>query len=104
MGWNFDIAIYSFLKAAKLIRFSAAPPSIRTWYNLMLMMVRETSSGSCPAPAMLLGQSEASKLIDVSIHLWCGTAFGAGAAAATSQCRFLMMRREVMSQEPLNMT
>jgi ribosomal protein L11 methylase PrmA len=70
----------------------------------MLVMVGETSSGSCPAPAMLLGQSEASKLIDASIHLWCGTTFGTGAAATTSQCRFWMMRQEVMSQQPLNMT
>jgi hypothetical protein len=38
------------------------------WYNLMLAMARETSSGSFPAPAMLLGQSVALKLIDVSIH------------------------------------
>jgi hypothetical protein len=29
-GWSFDISIYNFLKATKLIRFSAAPPSIRT--------------------------------------------------------------------------
>jgi hypothetical protein len=29
-GLNFDIGICSFLKAAKLMRFSAAPPSIRT--------------------------------------------------------------------------
>jgi hypothetical protein len=28
-GWSFDIGISSFLKAAKLIRFSAAPPSIK---------------------------------------------------------------------------
>jgi hypothetical protein len=90
--WSFDINICSFLKAAKLIRFSASPPSIRTWYNLMLTMVGETSSGSCPALAMLLGQLEASKLIYISIHLWCAIAFGAGAAAATSQRRFLMMR------------
>jgi hypothetical protein len=26
-GWSFDISIYRFLKAAKLIRFSVAPPS-----------------------------------------------------------------------------
>jgi hypothetical protein len=102
-GWSFIIGIYNFLKAAKLIRFSAAPLSIRTWYNLMLTMVGETSSGSYPAHVMLLGQSEASKLIDVSIHLWCDTAFGAGAVAATSRRRFLMMRREVMSQESPNM-
>jgi hypothetical protein len=54
-GWSFDIGIYNFLKAVKMIRFSAAPPSIRTWYNLILTMVRETSWVSCPAPAMLLG-------------------------------------------------
>jgi hypothetical protein len=102
--WSFDIGICSFLKAGKLIRFSAAPPSIRMWYNLMLTMVGETSSGSCPAPAMLLGQSKVSKLIDVSIHLWCGATLGAGATAATSQCMFLMMRREVMFQEPSNIT
>jgi hypothetical protein len=46
-GWSFNISICSFLKAAKLIRFSAAPPSIRMWYSLMLTMVGETSSGSC---------------------------------------------------------
>jgi hypothetical protein len=103
-SWSFDISICSFLKAAKLIRFSAAPPSIRMWYSLTLTMVGETSSGSCPAPAMLLGQSKVSKLIDVSIHLWCGATLGAGATAATSQCMFLMMRREVMFQEPPNIT
>jgi hypothetical protein len=103
-GWSFDIGIYSFLKAAKLIRFSTAPPLIRMWYSLTLMMVGETSRGSCLAPAMLLGQSEASKLIDVSIHLWCWAALGAGAAVATSLRMFLMMRQEVMSQEPPNIT
>jgi hypothetical protein len=102
--WTFDIGIYNFLKATKLIRFSAAPPSIRTWYRLMLMMARETNNESYPAPAMLLGQSEAPKLIDVSIHLWCGAALWAGVAATTSRCRLLTMRWEVMSQEPLNMT
>jgi hypothetical protein len=90
-SWSFDISIYSFLKAAKLIRFSAAPPSIRMWYILMLMMVEEMKSRSYLAPAILLGQSEVSKLIDVSIHLWCGVAFGAGAATTTSRRRFLMM-------------
>jgi hypothetical protein len=103
-SWSFDIGICSFLKATKLIRFSAAPSSIRTWYNLMLMMVGETSSRSCLTPAMLLGKSEASKLIDVSIHLWCGAALGAGTAAATSQRSFLMVRWDVMSQEPPNIT
>jgi hypothetical protein len=38
-------------------------------YNLMLAMVGEKTSGSCSAHTMFLGQSEASKLIDVSIHL-----------------------------------
>jgi hypothetical protein len=102
--WSFDISICSFLNAAKLIRFSAAPVSIRTWYNLTLTMAGETSSGSYPALAMLLGQSDALKLIDVSIDLWCGAALGAGVATATSRRRFLMMQWEVMSQEPLNIT
>jgi hypothetical protein len=102
--WSFHIGICSFLKAAKLMRFSAAPPSIRTWYSLILTMVGETSSRSCPAPTMLLEQSEASKLIDVSIHLWCDTAFGTGVAVATSRHRFLVVWWEVMSQEPPNMT
>jgi hypothetical protein len=90
-GWSFDIDICSFLKAAKLIKFRAAPPSIRTWYRWTLTMVGETSSGSCPTPAMLLRQSEASKLIDVYIHLWCGAALGVGTAATTSRRRFLTM-------------
>jgi hypothetical protein len=37
--WSFDIRICRFLKAAMLMRFSDVPPSIRTWYNLMLTMV-----------------------------------------------------------------
>jgi hypothetical protein len=40
-GWSFDIRICNFLKAVRLIRLRAAPPSIRTWYNLMLVMVGE---------------------------------------------------------------
>jgi hypothetical protein len=28
-GWSFDIGIYNFLKAAKLMRLNAASPSIR---------------------------------------------------------------------------
>jgi hypothetical protein len=39
------------------MRLMAAPPSTRTWYNLMLAMVTETTSESCPAPDMFLGQS-----------------------------------------------
>jgi hypothetical protein len=68
-GWSFPIGICSFFKAARLMRLSVAPPSIKTCYSLMLAMVGETSSGSCPAPAMLLGQSQASNPIGVSIHL-----------------------------------
>jgi hypothetical protein len=45
-SWSFDISICSFLKAAKLIRFSAAPPSIRMWYIMMLMMVRGRRAGA----------------------------------------------------------
>jgi hypothetical protein len=85
-GVSFDNEIYNFLKATRLMRLRAAPPSTRTWYNLMLAMVGETSSGSCPAPIMFLGQSEASKLIDVSIHLWWGATQDVGAAATTAQC------------------
>jgi hypothetical protein len=50
-NWSFDIGMCTFLKATKLIKFSVVPPLIRTWYNLMLTMVGETSSGSCPTPA-----------------------------------------------------
>jgi hypothetical protein len=46
---------------------------------------------------MFLGQSEASKPIDVSIHLRCGAALGAGAAATTARRRVLMMRVDVTS-------
>jgi hypothetical protein len=86
------------------MRLSVAPPSIRTWYNLTLTMVGETSSGSCPVPTMLLGQSVTSNPIGVSTHLLCGAAFGAGAAAAISRRKVLKMRLNVMSQEPPNMT
>jgi hypothetical protein len=102
-GWSFPIGIYNFLKAARLMRLSATPPSIKTWYNLVLAMVGEISSGCCPTPTMFLGQLEASNQIDVSIHLWCGAALGTGAAAAISRRKVLMMRRYVMSQEPRNM-
>jgi hypothetical protein len=99
-SWSFDIRICSFLKAARLMRLSAAPPLTRASYNLMLAMVGETSSGSSPAPAMFLGQTEASKLIGVSIHLWWGAALGVDAAAATARRRVLTARRYMMSQEP----
>jgi hypothetical protein len=70
-GWSFNIRIYSLLKATRLMRLRAAPLSIKMWYSLMLAMDGEMISGSYPSLAMLLGQSKAKKLIDVSIHLWC---------------------------------
>jgi hypothetical protein len=45
-GWSFPIGICSFLKATRLIRLRAAPPSIKMWYNLTLEMVGETKSRS----------------------------------------------------------
>jgi hypothetical protein len=45
-GWSFSIGIYSFLKAVRLMRLRATPPSIKAWYSLTLEMVGETSSGS----------------------------------------------------------
>jgi hypothetical protein len=71
-GAILDIGIYNFSKAARLMRLRDAPPSTIMWYNLTLAMAGETSSWSCLAPAMFLGQSEVLKLIDVSIHLWWG--------------------------------
>jgi hypothetical protein len=56
-GWSFDIRICSFFKATRMMRLRAAPPSIRMWYNFMLVMVGEIISGSCPTPTMHLGQS-----------------------------------------------
>jgi hypothetical protein len=53
--WSFNIGICSFLKAVRLIRLRAAPPSIRTWYSLMFTMVGVTIGGSYATPAMLLG-------------------------------------------------
>jgi hypothetical protein len=44
-SWSLPIGIYNFLKAARLMRLRAAPPSIKTWYSLMLEMVGETSRG-----------------------------------------------------------
>jgi hypothetical protein len=63
----------------------------------MLAMVGETSSENCPTPTMFLGQSEALKPINISIHLWCGAALGAGATTATSRRSVLTGRRDVMS-------
>jgi hypothetical protein len=77
-GARFDIKICSFLKAVRLMRLRVAPPSIKKWYSLTLEMVGEMISGSYPAPVMFLGQSEASKPIDVSIHLWCSASLGKG--------------------------
>jgi hypothetical protein len=103
-GWSFPIGIYSFLKAARLMRLRAAPPSIKTWYSLTLEMVGETSSGSYPVPAMILGQSKESNPIGVSSHLRCGAAFDAAATATISQRRVLTPRLDMMAQEPPNMT
>jgi hypothetical protein len=103
-GASFDIEIYSFLKIVRLMRLRAAPSSTRTWYNLMLVMVEETRSVSYSAPALFLGQLEASKMIDVSIHLWWGTALVVGAAAATARSRVLMAHWDMMFQEPPYMT
>jgi hypothetical protein len=44
----------------------------------------EMTVGSCLTPAMFLGQSEASNVIDASIHLWWGAALNVGATAATT--------------------
>jgi hypothetical protein len=103
-GWSFPIGICSILKAVRLMRLRAAPPSIKTWYSLTLEMVRETNSGSRLALAMLLGQSEAWNPIGVSTHLRCGAAFGAGVTAAISRHKVLMTRLDVMAREPPNMT
>jgi hypothetical protein len=95
-GESLDVGIYSFWKAMRLMRLRAAPPSISMWYNLMLVMVREMTSGSCPVPAMFLGQSEVLNVIDVYIHLWWGTALVTGAAAATAQRSGLTTRLDMM--------
>jgi hypothetical protein len=52
---SLEIGICSFLKATRLMTLRAAPLSTRMWYNLMLVMVGEMSSRSCPTPAMFLG-------------------------------------------------
>jgi hypothetical protein len=82
------------------MRLRVALPSTRMQYSMMLAMVREMTSRSYPTPDMFLGQSEASNTIDISIHLWWGTAHGAGAAAATARRSVLMTHLDVMSQEP----
>jgi hypothetical protein len=99
-GESLDMGIYSFWKAVRLMRLRVALPSIKMRYSLTLAMVREMTSGSYPANAMFLGQSEASNVIDVSIHLWWGATLSAGVAAATTRCNVLMMRLDVISQEP----
>jgi hypothetical protein len=63
----------------------------------MLVMVGETTSRSCPAPDIFLGQSEALNVIDVSIHLWWGAAHDVGVAATTAQYSVLITRLDVMS-------
>jgi hypothetical protein len=79
------------------MRLRAAPPSTRIWYSLTLVMVGEMGSGSYPALAMFLGQSEASKPIDVSIHLLWDNALSAGATTTTIRRRVLMTRLDMMS-------
>jgi hypothetical protein len=54
------------------MRLRVVPPSIRTWYSLMLAMVGEMTSRSYPAPNMFLGQFEALNMINICIHLWWG--------------------------------
>jgi hypothetical protein len=103
-GESLDMEIYSFWKTVRLMRLRAVPPSIRMWYGLTLVMVGEMTSGSDPAPAIFLAQSEALNAIDVSMHLWWGSALGMGAAAATARHSILMTRLDVMSQEPPYMT
>jgi hypothetical protein len=49
-GESLDMEICSFCKVARLMRLRAALPSMRTWYSLMLAMVREMTSGSCLTP------------------------------------------------------
>jgi hypothetical protein len=66
-------------------------------YSLTLEIVGETSRGSCPVSAMLLGQSEASNPIEVSTHLQCGAAFGAEVTVVISQCNILTTRLDVMA-------
>jgi hypothetical protein len=78
-------------------RQQAAPPSVWTWYNLMLVMVEEMTSKSCPTPDMFLGQSEASNVIDVSFHLWWDAALNVGTMAATVWHSVLVTRLDVMS-------
>jgi hypothetical protein len=75
----------------------AAPPSIRMWYNLTLVIVGEMTRGSCSALTMFLGNSEASNPIAVSIHLLWGATLGAGAAAATYRHIVLTTSLDVMS-------
>jgi hypothetical protein len=103
-GVSLDMGIYSFRKAARLMRLRATLPSIKMWYSLMLVMVGEMTNGSCPAPAIFLGQSETSKPMDVSIHLWWGTALVTGAAATTARCSVLMTHLDIMSHEQSYMT
>jgi hypothetical protein len=69
-GESLDMEIWYSCKAARLMRLRATPPSIKVWYNLMVVMVGEMTSGSYSTPDMFLGQSQASNMIDVSIHLW----------------------------------
>ena len=99
-----DIGICKALKACRLMALSPAPPSIRTWCILTLEMVGETTMGKSPAPAMLDGQSEASKLTGVPIHFTWAVNLDMEAVAAMSRRSVLTARREVSGHEPPNMT
>jgi hypothetical protein len=52
---SLDMGICSFWKAARLMRLKTTPLSIRTWYNMTLVMVGEPTSGSYLAPTIFLG-------------------------------------------------
>jgi hypothetical protein len=67
----------------------------------MLATTGAVMSGSTPAPAMLSGQSNASKEMVVPLHRWCGAALGTpGTAERTSHHRDLTLLREMSSQLP----
>jgi hypothetical protein len=45
-GVSLDMGICSFWKALRMMRLRAALPSIRTWYNLTLVMVGDDGNKS----------------------------------------------------------
>jgi hypothetical protein len=71
----------------------------------MLAMVGAVMSGSTPAPAIFLGQSDGPKEMVVLFHLWWGDAFGIpGFTERTYRRRILTSRRETSSELPPYMT